>query len=690
MKKHILFAIAWALLLPNLAHAQVQGAPFPNEPLQFFGANGNAIPSGKLCSFLAGTTTPHPLYNDPDLAVGHQISNPMILTSSSRAPSRVYLDANSYKFILYADLPSAPLTCPYTGSIIWTMDQQYDSALLMLSLNNTWSGNQIFNGTVTMTDGLSVTPAINNRQFCSPGSSFTSGFAAAASALPSTGGIVDCSNLQGTETLTSDVFNVTSPKPILVIMPTGTVGATVSVTVPTSMTMEFVNGGILSMANATTATIEGEVRGSVSQHFAGSGSVVLNADANARTIVQYPTWYSGPPSGRLGIDGPANPNAIVTIGNINDNFTNPGGDTIGLFMNNYGTTGHASGGAYGIESAPKLYAPAGFQVGSAAAVTSLPTYLTLGSTFRRAYGFFSQGFDMPAGTLAPFNGADGVAAAAFFVTPTDNGSIDDYVYSILDTGKIDQIGDAPIRFSDTITVARAQLSLVPAPGSYCTGSNVNDFCLSVPGHGFLISTSAATGSVVTMAVLSQGIVEFFNNSGAHGAVEQVFDGTGFGGTGSFAFSSGASGKASFLVDPVSRNAGTGGLDYYTTQIAGSGPVTFTSGTTTRASALRIDTPTFTVSGGAITNGFTLDVAGPPGAGTVRGTAWFESGDVVVGSGIMAQGATSGFLWIPGVSTGIPNGTPAYGFSGTYPFVVDATDNKLCMYIGGGWKCALFS
>jgi hypothetical protein len=147
----------------------------------------------------------------------------------------------------------------------------------------------------TLGDFLLFDPAdpinIGNRIYCSQytGANFGAKFTAAAALLPSTGGIVDCSNLQGAQTIASDVFTGQT-KPLTVIWPTGTASSSVSLTVPSTMTIDFPEGGILSMAAATTATVNGEVKGTMSRHFAGSGNFTFPTSLS-KTPFLYTEWW---------------------------------------------------------------------------------------------------------------------------------------------------------------------------------------------------------------------------------------------------------------------------------------------------------------------------------------------------------------------------------------------------------------
>lgn len=63
-----------------------------------------------------------------------------------------------------------------------------------------------------------------------------------------------------------------------------------------------------------------------------------------------------------------------------------------------------------------------------------------------------------------------------------------------------------------------------------------------------------------------------------------------------------------------------------------------------------------------------------------------SGNTVVGLGEVADAATDGFLYITGTTAGAPSGTPT-SYSGRHPMVVDDTNNRLYVNIGGTWKYA---
>lgn len=82
---------------------------------QFCDAAGNPVASGKLYSFVAGTTTPQPTYSDPDLATAHANTNPIGLNAAGEC-GPIYLLPTGYKFRL-DDAHDVPL---------WTVDGVVD------------------------------------------------------------------------------------------------------------------------------------------------------------------------------------------------------------------------------------------------------------------------------------------------------------------------------------------------------------------------------------------------------------------------------------------------------------------------------------------------------------------------------------------------------------------------------------
>ena len=59
-----------------------------------------------------------------------------------------------------------------------------------------------------------------------------------------------------------------------------------------------------------------------------------------------------------------------------------------------------------------------------------------------------------------------------------------------------------------------------------------------------------------------------------------------------------------------------------------------------------------------------------------------NGSVAAGTGSLATNATNGFFYIP-TCAGVPTGVPT-AISGFAPMVIDSTDNRLYVYVGGSW------
>jgi hypothetical protein len=81
---------------------------------QFFDAAGDPVASGKLYSFVAGTTTPQPTYSDVSLTTAN--TNPIVLNAAGESATTIYLLPTGYKFRL-DDAANVPL---------WTVDHVED------------------------------------------------------------------------------------------------------------------------------------------------------------------------------------------------------------------------------------------------------------------------------------------------------------------------------------------------------------------------------------------------------------------------------------------------------------------------------------------------------------------------------------------------------------------------------------
>jgi hypothetical protein len=100
------------VLCPMVAAAQGTLAPVVKH--QFLTSAGQPCASCTLETFIAGTSTHLSTYSEPDLAVEHVNTNPIVLNSAGRPPSgAIYLSQNSYKFVLKTS----------GGTTIWSQDQ---------------------------------------------------------------------------------------------------------------------------------------------------------------------------------------------------------------------------------------------------------------------------------------------------------------------------------------------------------------------------------------------------------------------------------------------------------------------------------------------------------------------------------------------------------------------------------------
>ncbi len=213
MKK---FSLVFAfLLLATNAMGQNLGDPLIIQP-QFNNASGLPLALGKLCSYDAGTTNLRATFLNRDLTTNND--NPMILGAGGFPQQPIYLDSRAYKFVLRT--AGTDNTCS-TGTIIATADYQYSLAALFRS------------NFATKLDDLVCHPS----QYTGTTPNDLGGkWAACLAILASTGGTIDLSGLEGSQTVTSNAFNGVS-KPSTTLMPAGTISFTVAQTIPGGTTI---------------------------------------------------------------------------------------------------------------------------------------------------------------------------------------------------------------------------------------------------------------------------------------------------------------------------------------------------------------------------------------------------------------------------------------------------------------------
>lgn len=128
------------------------GRYLPNVKQQFLDDNGAPLASGKVYTYIAGTTTPLVTYSDDEQTAN---ANPVVLDSAGRAD--IWLDdAQSYKIRLTDS----------SDSIIWEVDNVPGSASA-LGVLNSWQSFAITDGqSATDLSGITVdSDDVNSRVF---------------------------------------------------------------------------------------------------------------------------------------------------------------------------------------------------------------------------------------------------------------------------------------------------------------------------------------------------------------------------------------------------------------------------------------------------------------------------------------------------------------------------------------------
>jgi hypothetical protein len=179
---------------------------------QAFTTGGLPLNAGLIYTYIAGGTTPQATYTTS--AGNVQNANPIVLGADGRIPSEVWLtDGVSYRFDVKDSL----------GNLIKTYDNIYGigSAAISTSSGASLIGFiQSGTGAVAGTVQGELRKILRASQFS--GVDFGAQLQAAHDAMSSSGGIIDCTDMTGAQTITS---TVTLSKPVRVYLPESTISS---------------------------------------------------------------------------------------------------------------------------------------------------------------------------------------------------------------------------------------------------------------------------------------------------------------------------------------------------------------------------------------------------------------------------------------------------------------------------------
>lgn len=466
-----------------------------------------------------------------------------------------------------------------------------------------------------------------------------------------------------------------------IFIPKGTYTLTNDVTVPSNIAL-MAYGVTITKTAGKSLFINGPLLSQGGDLFGSDGNTVLGFPAATKTVL----------SGQLGIGGKPNLQNLVDVAGSWSGTV----DAIGLAITTRLSPVTNGSNTAGIDVVPTLIASdTPSYVGYGMGIECAPSFTRTGSgQFGRIVtGLKVRDDDIPVNVLMPYAAVGplgysvGTAFGIFVQPPTNAGVYTQYMYAGAFIGRIALVGESEIRFQTDIAETRGTIGRSTGAGQYCSGTATNDLAIvaydpiNLVAHSLFLTENQ---DYPRIKLASTGTMTWVNNNGAHGDVVFGFIPTAFGNKGAFGFGASPSGNTPFYVDFPSMTATGAGADHYTMQLAASGTTSITSGATVRAAGLRIAAPQYSLSGGAtIANAFSLNVSGAPNAGTAKGCAWFESGDVIVGGSALATNATSGFFHIPSCA-GAPTGVPANIIAADAPMIVDTTNNRLYVYHTAAW------
>ena len=143
-------AASFCFAQPTLPNA----VPMPTPEIQYLDAAGKPLAGGKLCTYLAGTSTPLATYTDS--TAGTPNTNPVVLNTAGRAS--VWVGPALYKFVLRTGGSAYPASdaCT-TGTIQWTQDNVSDTTLYFANYVKTVGTCSLITFTATGTGAVTRT-----------------------------------------------------------------------------------------------------------------------------------------------------------------------------------------------------------------------------------------------------------------------------------------------------------------------------------------------------------------------------------------------------------------------------------------------------------------------------------------------------------------------------------------------------
>lgn len=194
MKRCLLLAVILLCGVPLFA--QNNGAILPGLPPQFFTIAGVPASGAKLCFTASGTSNRLDVFSDA--ALTSALPEPVTLSAagypqtSGNAPTAIFIQSKSYRVTLYLSGTGNTCNGVTVGAQVWQQDNVYDFAMVATSLNGV--------------------------QFCPAGTSADVRILAGYANLPAQGGVLDCRNLTGAQTIAAGFTLGSTTKPVQLLL----------------------------------------------------------------------------------------------------------------------------------------------------------------------------------------------------------------------------------------------------------------------------------------------------------------------------------------------------------------------------------------------------------------------------------------------------------------------------------------